>query len=138
MPDTFSPAKRSAIMRAVRSKDTAPELVVRRLIHSLGYRYRLHVRSLPGCPDVVLPWRKKVLFVHGCFWHQHSCSRGNRIPASNRRYWLEKLRGNKHRDAGHRRALRRRGWRVLTVWECQTTYGKLDTLAARICNFLES
>ena len=118
--DTFSRAERSRIMAAVKSQDTTPELVARRIAHALGYRYRLHVRALPGCPDMVLPRLRKIINVHGCFWHMHACGRC-RIPASRRRYWEEKLRRNRERDRRTLRALRRANWRVLVVWECQTT-----------------
>ena len=122
MADLFTPTKRSQIMRRVRGKDTTPEMIVRRLAHRLGFRYRLHAGDLPGKPDLVFPSRGKVVFVHGCFWHQHACARGNRLPASNQSYWLRKLAGNRRRDRRHRAALRRAGWRVLTVWECQTRW----------------
>jgi DNA mismatch endonuclease (patch repair protein) len=137
MADTFTQAERSRIMAAVKSKDTAPELVVRRLVHAMGYRYRLHVRSLPGAPDLVFARRRKVVFVHGCFWHRHRCARGDRMPGSNRGYWLKKLEGNRRRDVKHRRALGRLGWRVLVVWECQTRPDRLNPLANRIQAFLD-
>ncbi|MDP6443228.1 MAG: DNA mismatch endonuclease Vsr, partial [Pirellulaceae bacterium] len=98
MTDVFSTEKRSQVMRAVSSKDTGPEWAVRRLAHSLGYRYRLHVEDLPGKPDLVFPSRDKVIFVHGCFWHQHRCKRGNRIPKTRTDYWVAKLQRNKQRD----------------------------------------
>jgi DNA mismatch endonuclease (patch repair protein) len=120
-------------MAAVKSKDTTPELIVRRLAHSLGYRYRLHVRSLPGTPDLVFPSRRKIINVSGCFWHMHGCGRC-RIPSSRRSYWLAKLKRNKQRDQRTRRALRRLGWDVLTVWECQTK--DLQKLAQRVTAFL--
>src|SRR5215203_6167739 len=97
MPDTISKIERSRIMATVKSKDTKPELVVRRLIHALGFRYRLHVRDLPGTPDLVFPRRHKVINVSGCFWHMHTCGRC-RIPASRRSYWVRKLAGNRARD----------------------------------------
>ena len=122
-------------MRRVRGKDTTPEMIVRRIVHRLGYRYRLHADDLPGKPDLVLPSRGKVIFVHGCFWHQHSCTRGDRMPSSNQDYWLRKLEGNRRRDRRHRAALKRAGWQVLVVWECQTK--KLDKLAARLTAFLD-
>jgi len=120
-------------MSLIRSKDTKPELVVRRLIHSLGYRYRLHRRDLPGVPDLVFPSRQAVIFVHGCFWHRHNCDAGARSPKSRRAYWLPKLSGNKKRDERNRRSLARTGWRTLVIWECQLTE---RTLAARIRKFL--
>lgn len=119
MPDTFTPAQRSRIMSLVKSKDTTPEIVVRRLVHSLGYRYRLHVRGLPGTPDLVFASRRKIINVSGCFWHMHTCGRC-RIPTSRRKYWVAKLERNRRRDQKTRRALQRLGWSVLTLWECQT------------------
>ncbi len=123
-------------MSLVRSKDTKPELRVRRLVHGLGYRYRLHGRDLPGSPDLVFGPRRKVVFVHGCFWHRHEgCSR-NRIPKSpeRRAFWREKLDGNARRDRENQEALRRMGWRILVIWECETS--DLDRLTSRIKAFL--
>jgi len=137
MADTFTKAERSRIMAAVRSKDTAPEMIVRRLVHSLGYRYRLHVRALPGTPDLVFPRLRKVINVSGCFWHMHDCGRC-RLPASRRRYWTRKLEGNAARDRRNRRALRKSGWGVLVVWECQTHASCLRRLRTRITSFLSS
>jgi DNA mismatch endonuclease, patch repair protein len=117
--DVYPPAKRSAVMRQVKAKDTAPELQVRRLIWSLGGRYRLHRKDLPGKPDVVLPSRRLAVFVHGCFWHGHDCARGARVPKANREYWLSKVGRNRARDIAARAALEAAGWRVETVWECQ-------------------
>jgi DNA mismatch endonuclease, patch repair protein len=107
-------------MRAIHSKDTAPEWVVRRLIHGLGYRFRLHRKDLPGHPDLVLPRLNKVVFVHGCFWHGHSCARGARIPMTNRAYWVAKIARNEQRDRAARLALGSLGWSVAVVWECKT------------------
>src|SRR5437016_10732119 len=107
-------------MSRIRSKDTKPELLVRRLIHTLGYRYRLHRRDLPGVPDLVFPSRRAVIFVHGCFWHRHKrCKGGARAPKSRLKYWKPKLEGNSVRDARNRKSLLRNGWRVLVIWECQ-------------------
>ncbi len=135
MADTVSKSERSRIMAAVKSKDTTPELTIRRLVHSLGYRYRLHQRSLPGTPDLVFAARRKVIDVHGCFWHMHRCGRC-RIPTSHRNYWLAKLQRNAARDKSNRRALRRAGWGVLVIWECQTGPAKIARLRARIVAFL--
>ncbi|MCX5670789.1 MAG: very short patch repair endonuclease [Planctomycetota bacterium] len=136
MPDTFTKAERSRIMAAVKGKDTKPEMVVRRLVWGLGYRYRLHVRSVPGCPDLVFRSRRKAIFVHGCFWHRHWCSGGRSMPASRVKYWRQKFARNMARDVKHRRRLSRMGWRVLTIWECQT--GKPDRLESRLKAFLQS
>lgn len=123
-------------MRAVKPINTTPELVVRRLVHSLGYRYRLHVGTLVGKPDLVFPARRKIIEVRGCFWHSHSCPRGA-VPATRRQFWLKKLRRNVLRDGRTLRALRRDGWRVLIVWECQTSMSKMERLRQRIIRFLE-
>ena len=119
MTDVYPPAKRSAVMRRVKGKDTAPELVVRRLVWSLGGRYRLHRKDLPGKPDIVLPRRRLAIFVHGCFWHGHDCARGARVPKANRDYWLGKVGRNRARDIASRASLEAIGWRVETVWECE-------------------
>jgi DNA mismatch endonuclease, patch repair protein len=117
--DSLSPKERSEIMARVRSKDTRPEMRVRKLAFALGYRYRLHDRKLPGCPDLVFGPRRKVIFVHGCFWHRHAKCALSRLPKSRLDFWIPKLEGNKLRDQRNRRALARRGWKVLTIWECQ-------------------
>ena len=137
MADTFTKAERSRIMAAVKSKDTTPEIIVRKLVHSLGYRYRLHDRALPGTPDLVLPRLRKVINVSGCFWHMHKCKRC-RIPTSRRGYWVAKLRGNAARDKRNLRLLRRGGWKVLVVWECQTIPSRSDWLRAKIDGFLSA
>lgn len=110
---------RSANMRAIRSKDTKPEIFVRRLVHSMGYRFRLHRSTLVGKPDLVFPSRNKLIFVHGCFWHGHSCSTGRRVPIQNRQYWVAKISGNRARDKASRRSLKKLGWDSLVLWECQ-------------------
>lgn len=121
-------------MRAIRSSDTKPELLVRRLAHRCGYRFRLHRKDLPGKPDLVFPGRKAVIFVHGCFWHMHGCP-GVRAPKSNVGYWQPKLARNCERDAQSVQALRQMGWRVLTVWDCETA--DLDTLEGQLRRFLD-
>ena len=123
-------------MRAVKSRDTGAEMAVRRLVYSLGYRYRLHRRDLPGTPDLVFPSRRAVIFVHGCFWHQHDCSRGARIPKTRRDYWVPKLRGNQNRDRQHQDRLREMCWRVLVVWECDIP--DEVRLERRLCEFLDA
>lgn len=120
MTDVFDPAKRSAVMRAVKSKDTTPELAVRRAAHALGLRFRLHRADLPGKPDLVFPARRIALFVHGCFWHGHDCSRGARVPQANRAYWQAKIARNMARDAAASAALKKLGWTPRTIWECET------------------
>lgn len=138
MADVFTPRERSAVMRAVRGTDTKPEMTVRRLVHALGYRYRLHMRALPGAPDLAFASRKKVIFVHGCFWHRHACEAGRSTPASKVDYWQAKFAANQRRDRRHRRQLQALGWKVLVVWECQLGPRKLERLRARIERFLES
>jgi len=128
-------AERSRIMAAVKSKDTSPELVVRRIVHGLGFRYRLHVAGLPGAPDLVFPRLRKIVIVNGCFWHMHACG-ACRIPASRRGYWVAKLNRNAARDKRTRRALRRLGWSVLVVWECQTKPRISEPLQSRLAKFL--
>ena len=136
VPDTLTPARRSANMRAVKSKNTKPEMLVRRMVFAQGHRFRLHARELPGKPDIVFRPRKKCVFVHGCFWHLHdapSC-KDARLPKSNRRYWGPKLRRNKARDAGHLAALKKLGWKTLVIWECETR--KPEKLKKRLEKFL--
>ena len=138
MTDTVTPERRSEIMSNIRAKGMKPEMAVRRITHAMGYRYRLHRKDLPGKPDLVFPGRRKVIFVHGCFWHQHDhpgC-RIARRPKSNRRYWLPKLERNVARDAEHLVQLERLGWDVLVVWECEVD--AVDRTAERIREFLEN
>lgn len=120
---TATPQQISERMRRIRKTDTKPELVVRRLAHRMGYRFRLHRRNLPGTPDLVFPCRKKVIFVNGCFWHQHNCALGRKQPSSNQDYWLPKLARNVARDAAAREQLELMGWSVLVIWECEIRGG---------------
>lgn len=133
--DTLDGQQRSARMSLVRAKNTKPELLVRRLVHGLGYRYRLHRRTLPGTPDLVFPGRDKVIFVHGCFWHRHRGCELARMPKSRLEFWVPKLEGNAQRDARDVRALRRLGWSVMTIWECQLR--DMTRLENRIRRFLD-
>lgn len=121
-------------MRAVGSKNTTPELAVRSLLHAMGYRYRLHRRDLPGNPDIVLTKYRAVIFVHGCFWHGHSCKRGARQPKTNAEYWREKIKRNEERDTANQNILRCNGWRVLVLWECELKESM--TLGTRLASFL--
>jgi DNA mismatch endonuclease (patch repair protein) len=121
-------------MSRIKGKNTNPEIVVRRLIWAMGYRYRLHRRSLPGCPDLVFVSSRKVIFVHGCFWHGHNCRKGG-IPKTRKGFWTKKITGNRQRDIRQRRALNRLSWRVLVIWECQL---KKAWLPNRISRFLAS
>ena len=117
--DRLTPARRSWLMSRIRSRDTKPELQIRSALHRMGYRYALHRRDLPGTPDLVFPARKKVIFVHGCYWHGHSCRFGRAQSKSNIDFWREKIEGNRKRDERNIRALRRSGWKVKVIWECQ-------------------
>jgi DNA mismatch endonuclease (patch repair protein) len=136
MADQFTTAERSRIMRCVKSGDTTPEMVVRRLVHGMGYRFRLGNRHLPGRPDLVLPRLGKAIFVHGCFWHRHACGAGQSTPASRVEYWQAKFDRNVLRDRRNLRKLRRLGWSVLVVWECQTRARKREALLRRLQRFL--
>lgn len=133
MVDRLSPVARSALMSRIRGKDTIPELRVRRTLHAVGYRYRLHSKSLPGHPDLVFPSRRKVIFVHGCFWHGHDCVHGRRRPNTNVAYWKAKYEANRVRDARKENALKKMGWRVHVIWECEV---KADEWLARSLRFL--
>lgn len=134
--DKLSPERRSANMSRIRSKDSVPEMVVRRLAFSLGFRFRLHRADLPGKPDLVFPGLKKVIFVHGCFWHQHQACREGRPPRSNPGYWHTKLGRNVLRDAESRAKLEASGWECLVIWECQTA--DAATLQRTLQDFLAS
>ena len=135
MTDRFSPAVRSKMMANIRGKNTKPEIVVRSLLHEMGYRFRLHRKDLPGTPDIVFPGRKALIFVHGCFWHQHEGCRFAAVPATRRSFWENKLSGNVSRDRRAVTALRRAGWRVSVIWECQTQ--RATVLENRLRRFLD-
>jgi DNA mismatch endonuclease (patch repair protein) len=138
MVDTLTPAQRSAVMARIRGKDTAPELAVRSLLRRMGYRFRVHRRDLPGSPDIVLSGRGVVVFVHGCFWHRHRGCRHAATPASRARFWRLKFERNVERDARNRVALRRLGWRVITVWECEISGSdQPSALAARLKRLID-
>jgi DNA mismatch endonuclease (patch repair protein) len=130
------PLSLSRQMGTIRSKDTKPEMLVRRIVHGLGYRYRLHVRALAGSPDIVLPRHRKIIDVRGCFWHMHACGCAA-VPSSRREYWLPKLTRNRQRDRAAVRKLRREGWRVLIIWECETLNHR-QTLERKIARFLST
>jgi DNA mismatch endonuclease (patch repair protein) len=132
--DVLTPAQRRLNMSRIRGKDTKPEMAVRRLAHSLGFRYRLHVRSLPGSPDLVFASRRKVVLVHGCFWHRHHCRYGRPTPATRARFWRNKLAQNVDRDKRARRLLKKSGWTALVIWQCQTR--RTDELKDRLLRFL--
>lgn len=126
MADKLSPERRSENMRRIKSKDSKPEMHVRRFVRALGIGYRLHRKDLKGKPDLVFAGRRKVIFVHGCFWHGHNECRDGRAPGSNRSYWGPKIEGNRKRDAANVLALKIQGWEVLTVWECEIEAGSAD------------
>ena len=135
MADNLNSAQRRRTMQSVRSEGTSPEIAVRRILRSLGYSYRLHVRRLPGCPDFVLGPSKKIIFVHGCFWHGHRCRAGMNRPRSNQEYWQAKLERNRKRDRQNLRLLRLAGWSALVIWECQLK--RRERVVERITEFLE-
>jgi DNA mismatch endonuclease (patch repair protein) len=137
MPDVLTPEQRYRCMSAILAKDTRPELTVRRIIHSLGYRYRLHNSTLPGKPDLVFPGRRKVIFVHGCFWHRHSCRKGRSVPSTRQAFWAKKLQDNQTRGQRQVRDLRRLGWGAFVVWQCQLSQSRLPRLIERIVEYLE-
>lgn len=131
--DVYSPEKRSAVMRRVKSRDTAPELAVRRILRAAGVGYRLGGQGLPGRPDLVMKGRRVAVFVHGCFWHGHDCARGARKPKANAAYWSAKIERNRGRDAAARAALEAAGWRAVVVWECALKdAGFADRLVAEV------
>jgi DNA mismatch endonuclease, patch repair protein len=127
--DIWSSEKRSEVMALVRSKNTKPEVRLRKALFSLGYRYRLHDKDLPGKPDIVLSKYRTVIYMHGCFWHRHANCRAATIPKSNADYWTHKFEKNLQRDAAHQQALEALGWRVIVVWECELRVDILKVLA---------
>ena len=132
--DNRTAEQRRRIMQAVKRRDTGPEMIVRRLLYRMGYRYRLHRKDLPGKPDIAFLSRRKAIFVHGCFWHGHDCPRG-RLPKSRLDYWQPKLDGNRERDRRTEAELRSLGWRVLVIWQCETA--DVEVLARRLRSFLD-
>ncbi len=139
MADTVTTAVRSRMMAGIRGKNTAPELLVRRLLHRMGFRFRLHSAHLPGRPDIVLAKHGVAIFVHGCFWHQHAGCRYASIPSSNRPFWVRKFQRNMERDVQVKDALAASGWRVLTIWECKIRDCEHDDdIAARLSRWIRS
>lgn len=130
--DNTDRATRSRVMSRIRGYDTTPEKTVRSYLHRAGLRFRLHVADLPGSPDIVLPGRKTVVFVHGCFWHRHSGCKKAYTPKSNVRFWTEKFKANIERDRRKSQELKRLGWRVLVVWECKLTERSLQRLVSKL------
>lgn len=135
MADNLTPEQRRLNMSRIRSAHTRPEMVVRSLAHSLGFRFRLHRQDLPGKPDLVFPSRSKLIFVHGCFWHMHSCRYGRVVPKTNVDYWQAKRLANVRRDKSNIKALKKQGWQVLVIWECQTWENPVG-LSRRLERFL--
>lgn len=135
MADRISPEARSRLMTRVKRSDTKPELVVRKLMHARGWRYRLHVKGMPGTPDMVFPSRRAVLFVNGCFWHGHTCRLG-RLPSSRPEFWGPKIQANRERDGRKITQLVSEGWRVMTVWQC--SLNKPEVVLPQIEGFLRS
>ena len=134
--DTLTPEQRARTMSRIKGRNTGPELLVRRLLHRLGYRFRLHVKDLPGTPDIVLPRHRVIIFVHGCFWHgHHNCPRAT-IPETRREFWLHKITSAQARDVAAQAALTAAGWRVLTLWQCELKHPAL--LESRLLQFLSN
>ncbi len=133
--DNLTPEQRKHTMASVHSRDTKPEMRVRRFIHGMGYRYRLHRKDLPGNPDLVFPCRRKIVFVHGCFWHGHACRAGKKRPKTNQNYWTRKLARNRERDLENQALLGEAGWDVMVIWECELK--EIEALRTRITGFLE-
>jgi len=138
MADVHEPETRSYNMSQIKGKDTKPEMIVRKFLHSNGFRYRLHVKDLPGKPDLVLPKYNSVIFVHGCFWHAHEGCKYFKIPKTRTEWWKEKLYGNKERDEKHIQELEVMGWNVIVVWECELKSKNRSLISKKILKSLES
>jgi DNA mismatch endonuclease, patch repair protein len=136
MTDVLTPVQRSRCMSAIRGKDTAPEVLLRRLLRSINYRFKTNDASLPGKPDFAFGKLRKIIFLHGCFWHRHRCKAGRSLPATRRQFWVDKLEENKKRDKRQAAKLRRAGWKVLVIWECQLCREKIHRTLAKIAYFL--
>jgi DNA mismatch endonuclease (patch repair protein) len=136
MADVHTPEQRSYNMAHIRARDTKPELLLRKALFSLGYRYRLHPATLPGKPDIVFPGRKKAIFVNGCFWHSHNCKYGQVVPATRPEFWATKRSATVARDARKNAELEALGWTVFTVWECELS--RVDQMLIRLSSFLDS
>jgi len=134
MPDTLTGKQRKRCMSRNRGKDTSPEIIVRQQLYSLGYRYRLHRKDLPGCPDMVFSAKKKVIFINGCYWHRHSCKKGRSKPETRKDFWQTKFFRTKQRDKENRKQLKKLGWQILTIWECQVK--DLEKLKKMVTKFL--
>ncbi len=132
--DKITTESRSKIMSHIRSKDMIPEMIVRRIVFNMGYRYRLHRKDLPGKPDLVFSNQHKIIFVHGCFWHQHKKCKDGHMPKSNKKYWIPKLKRNMQRDKNNIKELRKAGWDILIIWECELT--NIEKLSMKLNDFL--
>jgi DNA mismatch endonuclease (patch repair protein) len=136
MTDVLTKEQRSYNMSRIKSRDTGPEMIVRSMVHGMGYRYTLHSKNLPGTPDLIFKTRKRIIFVHGCFYHMHDCPNGRATPKTNIEFWETKRRANVTRDRRNLAALEKDGWRILFVWECMTKTKKREELKAMIAEFL--
>jgi len=133
--DTLTPNERSKRMSLIRGKDSSPEMKLRRLVHGMGFRYRLHVKDLPGKPDLVFPSRRAVIFMHGCFWHRHPGCKLARMPKSKLDFWRPKLEGNRERDLRNQEMLKKLGWHVLVIWECEME--NVEKVSNKVREFLQ-
>ncbi|MCD9186330.1 MAG: very short patch repair endonuclease [Pyrinomonadaceae bacterium] len=137
MSDVHTAEQRSYNMSRIKSRNTKPEIIVRKLLHNMGYRYRLHRKDLPGKPDLVFPSRKKIIFVHGCFFHMHNCRYGQVTPKNNAEFWKNKRASNVERDEKNEIKLKNDGWEILIVWECMTKKNQIEVLPQTLRNFLK-
>ena len=137
MADVLTNEQRSRCMASVKSTNSKPELKLRSAIHALGFRYRLHVKGLPGTPDLVFPSRKKAIFVNGCFWHRHSCASGRSIPQTRAEFWLDKFQQNRKRDRKNQSDLRANGWDSMVVWECELRSDRMQSIISSVRRFLD-
>lgn len=135
MVDHLSEERRSWNMSRIRSKNTKPELIVRSLLHRMGFRFRVNRGDLPGKPDIVLPKYKTIIFVHGCFWHRHKGCKGATTPSTRRKFWLKKFQGNVERDKRNQRELRKAGWKVIVLWECRVQHDPVNTVMKAVNRF---
>ena len=136
MSDTYSKQKRSQIMSKIPGKNTKPEIIIRKIAHGLGYRFRLHKKNLPGKPDIVFPKYKKVILINGCFWHGHKNCNRSKLPSTNKKFWKEKIDGNKKKDKSNLIRLKKTGWDYLVIWQCEIKKSDYEKLEKKIAEFL--
>jgi DNA mismatch endonuclease, patch repair protein len=136
--DIYTKQKRSQIMSHISGKNTKPEIIIRKIAHSLGYRFRLHKKDLPGKPDIVFPKYKKVIFVNGCFWHGHKNCKRSKLPTTNKNFWKDKIEGNKKKDKGNLIRLKKLGWNYLVIWQCEIKVANHEKMKNKINKFLSS